>query len=344
MSTYTNTTDRASESWVRSGVLTGAKDLIVELTGDPLAVCASSGVPLRALSEGDFPLTGTQVVEFLEQAARQTKQESFGVQLAGRQSLAVLGPVWLLMQSASTVLEMLQDLARYFMLLTRGAHVTASQSPEGLTIGYSLSPSIRVADVQTIELGIALLCNELRGYAPRGWQPPLVEFRHSAPRNLNLHRKIFGPNLVFDQAHNAVLIDHDLLKSPISSGSALRHRLIEALLDNRTGATHSDLVLKVEETVRAMLPFSECSRSQIASALRLSERTLQRRLAEGGERFGAIRDRVRADLALRYLRQSRLSQSEIAEILGFSDVTAFCRAFRRWHGITAGKVERGSRL
>lgn len=343
MSTYTDAIDRAPESWVRSGVLAGARDLIGELKGDPRAVCASSGVPLHALNEGDFPLTGTQVVGFLEQAARQTKQESFGVQLAARQNLAVLGPVWLLMQSASTVLEMLQDLARYFMLHTRGAHVTASRTQEGLAISYSLSPGIPVSDVQTIELGVALLCNELRGYAPRGWQPALVEFRHSAPQNLTLHRKVFGPNLVFDQARNAVLIDRGLLKGPIASGSTLRHRQIEALLDNRRGATHSDLVLKVEETVRAMLPYSECSRQQIASALRLSERTLQRRLSERGDSFGAIRDRVRADLALRYLRQSRLSQSEIAEILGFSDVTAFCRAFRRWHGITAGKVDRGSR-
>ncbi|WP_183082166.1 AraC family transcriptional regulator [Paraburkholderia sp. BL23I1N1] len=344
MSTYPDTAHRAPESWVRSGALTGARELIIELGGDPEAVCLSAGVPSQSLNEGDFPLTATQFVSFLEQAARQTKHESFGVQLAAKQSLAVLGPVWLLMQSASTVLEMLQDLARYFMLHTRGAQVMASRTAEGLSIGYSLSPGIPVSDVQTIELGIAVLCNELRGYAPRGWQPSLVEFRHSAPQDLGLHRKVFGSNLVFDQARSTVLLEHDLLKGPIVSGSMLRHRQIEALLDTRRGATPKDVVLKVEETVGAMLPYSACSRQQIASALRLSERTLQRRLAECGESFGAIRDRMRAELALRYLRQSRLSQAEIAEILGFSDVTAFCRAFRRWHGMTAGKVDRASRL
>ncbi|WP_196491498.1 AraC family transcriptional regulator [Burkholderia diffusa] len=344
MSTYTDATARAPESWVRSGALAGARDLITELNGDPQAVCLASGVPLHALGEGDFPLTGTQVVAFMEEAARQTRQECFGVRLAERQSFAVLGPVWLLMQSASTVHEMLQDLARYFILHTRGAQVTASQTPEGLAINYSLSPSIRVADVQTIESGLALLCNELRFYAPRGWQPPYVEFRHSAPKNVALHRKIFGPNLVFDQARNAVSIDHELLQRPIASGSTFRHRQIENLLDNRRDTKRGDLVSKVEETIRAMLPYSECSRPQIASALRLSERTLQRRLADDGDNFGAIRDRVRADLALRYLRQSRLSQGEVAEILGFSDVTAFCRAFRRWHGITAGKIDRNSRI
>jgi AraC-like DNA-binding protein len=66
----------------------------------------------------------------------------------------------------------------------------------------------------------------------------------------------------------------------------------------------------------------------------MSERSLQRRLAEAGMTFQQLRDRVRADIALKYLRQSSLGAAQIGEILGYSGPAAFSRAFRRQHGFS----------
>ena len=92
--------------------------------------------------------------------------------------------------------------------------------------------------------------------------------------------------------------------------------------------------------MRALMPFADCSREEVARLTLLSQRTLQRRLAEAGTSFQDLRDRVRADIALKYLRQSSLQAAQIAEILGYSEPAAFTRAFRRQHGLTPSAARR----
>ena len=86
--------------------------------------------------------------------------------------------------------------------------------------------------------------------------------------------------------------------------------------------------------MRALLPFSPCNRESVAQIVNLSQRSMQRRLADAGTSFQRLRDRVRADIALKYLRQSNLRAAQIGEILGYSEPAAFTRAFRRQHGFT----------
>jgi AraC-like DNA-binding protein len=81
----------------------------------------------------------------------------------------------------------------------------------------------------------------------------------------------------------------------------------------------------------------------VAQALGQPVRTLQHRLGIQGQRFKDIKDRVRADLAMKYLRHSQLGLSEIAEILGYSELSAFSRSFRRWHGRPAQSVRHETR-
>jgi AraC-like DNA-binding protein len=91
---------------------------------------------------------------------------------------------------------------------------------------------------------------------------------------------------------------------------------------------------KVEGVIRALPPFSSCTRWRVAQIANMSQRSLQRRLAESGTTFKQLRDRVRADIALKYLPQSNLQAAQISEILGYSEPAAFSRAFRRQHGFS----------
>ncbi|TFZ55089.1 AraC family transcriptional regulator, partial [Methylorubrum sp. Q1] len=86
--------------------------------------------------------------------------------------------------------------------------------------------------------------------------------------------------------------------------------------------------------------------SRIAQTLGTSQRTLSRRLTEEGLSFESVLEEMRRDLALRYLRDTRLSISRIAWLLGFREATAFTHAFRRWTGRspTEARVERDRAL
>ena len=328
--------------WVRSGVLAGAAELLAELGVDADALAADCGLDPSARSQPDLPLPGDAVVAFFEGAAERSGIEDFGIRLASRQDLSVLGPLWLTMRSAQTVRDALQVLVQFFVVHTSGALVGVEPHADGgATVSYALSAGVSARDRQTIELGLALLCNELRQHCGAAWVPRAATFTHDRPKSLASHRRAFGPRLQFAQERNAVWIDRGCLDTVLSSHSMRTHAQLTKLLVCRVDGAQA-VAAKVEGAMRALMPFADCSREQVARVANLSQRTLQRRLAEAGTSFQQLRDRVRADVALKYLRQSSLHAAQIAAILGYSDPASFTRALRRQYGLTPSALRRGA--
>ena len=318
-------------SWVRSGALVGAPGLVAELGGDVADLARNAGIDIAAFDDPDFPVPTGSVVGFLETAATVCQCENFGLQLALRQDLSLLGPLWVLMQSATTVGEMLDDLARYFMLHTTGALISVASSPRHLIWNYSLAIGTGKDDRQTMELGIAILVQELKKVCPQ-WQPEQVSFRHNPPKDLRLHRKILGTNFLFNAERNAVFIDKAILTTPLHSGDPLAHQALASRLSDQRKQLPTLLSTQTETVIRSLLPVTTCDIAVVAKVLHVSTRSLQRNLTDADTNFSAMLDAVRADLALKYLRQSGLAVADIAEILGFSETSALTRAFGRWYG------------
>jgi len=321
-------------TWVHSGVLGGAADLVQELGGDPQALALQCGLEPAALDVEDLPVPGAAVVGFFEAAARVTACSDFGIRLASRQSFAILGPLWLMMRRARTVQDALEVLVGFFIMHTSGALVGLNRQADGSAfVTYSLVAGVSTRDRQTIELGLALLCNELRMHCGPQWMPRGVMFCHDRPPGRDNHRRCFGPVVSFNQDGNMLWLDAACLRAPLVIGSKPAHALLAPTLVSPVDEAQA-VAVKVEGVMRALLPFSSCSRRNVAQIVNLSERSLQRRLAEAGTTFQQLRDRVRADIALKYLRQSSLQAAQVSEILGYSEPAAFSRAFRRQHGFT----------
>jgi len=321
-------------TWVRSGVLSGAAHLVQELGGDPQALALQCGLDPAALDAQDLPVQGPAVVGFFEDAADATGCTDFGIRLASRQSFAVLGPLWLMMLRASSVQGALEVLAQFFIAHTNGALVGLHLQTDGSAfVTYSLVAGVSTRDRQTMELGLALLCNELRTHCGPSWMPRGVLFCHDQPSRLDSYRRCFGPALSFNQDRNAVWLDAACLRMPLAAGSGAAHAMLTPMLVSRVDDAQA-VAVKVEGVMRTLLPFSPCNRKNVAQLANLSERSLQRRLAEAGTTFQQLRDRVRADIALKYLRQSSLRVAQVGEVLGYSEPAAFSRAFRRQHGFT----------
>jgi AraC-like DNA-binding protein len=328
--------------WVRSGVLAGAAELLAELGVDADALAADCGLDPAALEQPDLPVPGEAVVGFFESAAERSGCEDYGIRLASRQDLSVLGPLWMTMRSAQTVRAALQVLVQFFVVHTSGALVGIEPQPDGsAVVSYALSAGVSPRDRQTTELGLGLLCNELRTHCGAAWLPRAALFAHGRPKSLASHRRIFGPRLQFEQERNAVWVDRACLDTALSGRSLATHAMLKKLLVSRVDGAQA-VASKVEGAMRALMPFADCGREQVARLTHLSQRTLQRRLAEAGTSFQDLRDRVRADIALKYLRQSRLQAAQIAEILGYSEPAAFTRAFRRQHGLTPSAARRSA--
>jgi len=325
-------------TWVRSGVLDGAADLVREQGGDPQRLALQCGLDPAALYAQDLPVQGHVVVSFFETAAEATGCADFGIRLSSRQSFAVLGPLWLAMLRAPNVQGALTVLAQFFIVHTNGALVGLETQADGSAfVTYSLVAGLNARDRQTMELGLALLCNEVRRHCGPDWMPRGVLFCHDRPESLDGYRRCFGPSSSFNQDRNALWLDAACLRMPLAAGLGAEHAVLTPML-----VSHMDdaqvVAVKVEGVMRALLPFSACNRESVAQLANLSQRSLQRRLAEAGTTFKQLRDRVRADIARKFLRQSNLGVAQIGEILGYSEPAAFTRAFRRQHGYTPSQA------
>jgi AraC-like DNA-binding protein len=170
-----------------------------------------------------------------------------------------------------------------------------------------------------------------------GWAPHEVQFCHGPPADVAPYQGLFGGPVRFDQSDNAMLFDRQLLSRPLRTAD---HQLL-AILEEHAGAVlaelpvaDDDLIGRLRQFVLDALPHDGAALSAAARALGMSTRTLQRRLQARGIVYAGLVDDVRRRLSDKYLADANLSLGEIAYLLGYSESSAFNRAYRRWTGRT----------
>lgn len=317
----------------------GADCLIRDLGGNVEMIADACGLPVTVFSDPEVPVDLAAGLDFLEQASKLCAKNDFGLLLAKRQDFSILGPLYALMLLSPTVGDAVNTLVRHLRLYSSGLLVSAEMVDDGLRIDYSPRAAKAERDRQTIELGLGLLAKFVRQHLASPWQPIYVQFRHARPQHTAEHLHAFGENVFFDQERNALCLDRPTLGMALQPHKS-QARLVLTRIDRHHGAfrqpghfREQGLVPRTDAALRALLPYGmNCTLATIAPQMGLSVRTLQRGLTDAGTCFEHIRDEVRADLALRYLRQSRMSVAEISAVLGYSQPSAFTRSFRRWHG------------
>lgn len=312
----------------------GADLLLAEYGVDVEAACQAAGIPSELFSHFDLPVALDAGIDFLELAARLTGREDFGLLLAQRQDLTIVGPIYAMMMTAGTVGEALAILAQQLRLHSSGLMLTTERTPDGLRLDYSLHVFEAERDRQVMELGIGLAANFVRGYAAGDWQPVYTQFRHAPPRGPTIHQATFGDTVSYHQERNAFCVDAATVARPVGQASADTRRILGRLMRQRLALEPDTLTPRVEAAIRALLPYgANCSIEAVANYVGTSVRTLQRRLDQNQASFGALRDQVRNDLARKYLTQSSLNLAEISEVLGYAQQSAFSRAFTRANGM-----------
>lgn len=323
-------------------VLTGAADVIAAQGGNPTRVAQRAKVPLAALFDPGLAVLGYAVVDFFELAAEECRCRNFGLLMAESSSLAVVGPVWSLLSTAGTIVQMVDDLVSNFEIFSEAAIVGLEQTDDGVVMSFEARAGHCDSELQLVEYALAITCNELRRHCPPDWQPETVQFRHAAPGDMSAHRQIFGPNLMFEQDRNAIYLGAGTLRQERRPDRPETRMAAERSLRELGDRHCASIAARVEAIIRSPGNLAT-SVGQASALVGATPRSLQRRLAYEGTSLKAIKDTVRSDLALKYVLQSSLAFGDIAEMLGYSELSAFTRAFRRWHGVPAIRIRRSER-
>jgi AraC-like DNA-binding protein len=329
---------------VKSIALRGCHNLIAELGGAPDRVARAAGIPASAFTDPDMSIDGAALASYFELAAMHCSTNDFGLRLARRQGLQILGPIWVLARSAGSVRDALSDICGHMGYFSSMVVIRLEDEGPNVALSYDLRVPGSVSTRQSVELGLASFCLELRSSLGPTWRPAAVQFRHAPPADLTAHRQVFGDMVLFDQDRNALLLERTAAMRPMRDHNERAYRAMAASIRLQTpGEVPCDEV-RVELAVRALLPSGRFDLPAVAAEIGVCSRTLQLRLKRRGASFQGIVDAVRIELAEKYLRHSRLSAAEIAELLHFADSSALSRFMRTKAGATPSEIRRGAAL
>ncbi|HEU4532618.1 MAG TPA: AraC family transcriptional regulator ligand-binding domain-containing protein, partial [Polyangiaceae bacterium] len=248
-------------------------------------------------------------------------------------------------RASATLRESLGRTARYLSLVVPGLEGSLEEAGGEATYrqrsARRAGAGARRAERRAHEYGLAHALSSCRRETGLELRPARVFFAHPRPPDIAPLYRFFGaPDLAFGAESSGFVLPAAALDAPTRSADprllATAVDLAEAALVDRPPARA--LSSLVAERLRAGLP--EASLEAVAGPLKLSPRTLQRRLEQEGTRFADVLDGVRQELARGLVKDVSLPLSEIAFRLGFADLATFSRAFKRWTGVAPGAFRR----
>ena len=165
-----------------------------------------------------------------------------------------------------------------------------------------------------------------------------VELRCPEPGFIADYQVMFSDNLRFGQSSTRVIFAAEALDLPVRRSQDelrcfLNHAPANILVRYRDA---NSLASQVKNALRALPAIDWPTSDALAQSLCMSPSTLRRRLAAEGVQYQAIKDSLREEQATRWLADSAISYADIAEQLGFADVSSFYKAFRKWTGTNPG--------
>lgn len=299
---------------------------------DPAPLFAQAGLDYAATAMAGmrFPVRG--MTRLWQLAVATTADPAFALDVPRYVRPATLHALGQSLRASLSLEDALLRMARYSRLVTDGAELALET--DGTTIAAVYLPprhDVPLADA-AYEAFMATAVQLGRALAGANDGLLACEFRHAAPADQRPYERFFGCPVRFGERRNRLVFDPAKLQAPLSGGDPQRVRSLDAAAAAYLARFDAAPVSqRVRELVIRRLPAGEPTRADIAAALRLTPRTLLRRLAAEGASYKDLLNDARRELALSYLRQGR-SAAEITYLLGFADPSNFTRAFKRWIG------------
>ena len=317
---------------VRSAALEGFSDLLVELSADPEPLLLQARINPRFLADPDHFISYRAVIRLLELAARETNCPHLGLLLSRKQGVSMLGAVGLYVQQAPNVRSAVEALVRYVYLHAQGARVALNVAGDRACITFGLEIPGLVQATQIVELSIGIGYNILRELCGPNWSPRAVKFCHDGPKQVRTHRRFFNSPVHFNRELNGLMFDASFLDNRVSNADNTLRRYLGSYLESLEISHPHDIVAQVRQLIRSSLATGDCAIEHVAQLLSVNKRTLQRQLKEQGTTFAELLESVRIDMARQYLSDSDVPLTQLTYILGYSELSVFSRAFKRWFG------------
>ncbi|KPP99453.1 AraC family transcriptional regulator [Marinobacter sp. HL-58] len=303
------------------------------LSVDTGTLLATAGIAETATGYERWPID--DITRLWHAAERCTGDPGFGLKVGAEFTPMSISGVGFALQSAATLREAVVMVQRFQRLISDGGRFQVLTGDTATWLVYHPRQGKLAFSPHQIEAVLAAVVGFASWVTGTSMRPLRVQFSQPRLGPLQGYQAAFHCPVEFEQAFSGVLIDNAVLDQPLPQAdpqlAQVHKRYTRARLEALS--MNSASVPEIRRWLSARLGPALPRRSEAAEALGISERTLARRLRDQGQTFDRLLDEVRRERALQAVADTRATLPEIAESLGFAEVSTFYRAFRRWTGL-----------
>jgi AraC-like DNA-binding protein len=296
-----------------------------------------AGLTSQRLKDRSARLPVQNQIQFLNLTANALQDEFLGFHLAQVPDLRELGLLFYVAASSETVGDVLLRAARYSSIVNEGLSLRCLEA-EDIRLVFDYVGIARHSDRHQIEFFMTVLIRLCRQLTGRRIVPSRARLAHRRSSHGGPElAEYFGGHITFGSRADQLTFVGSIKNIAITSADPYLNEILvancEQALSHRP-KNRGTLRSAVENAIVPLLPHGKVRAAEIAARLGLSQRTSARRLALEGVTFSEVLESLRGDLARQYLSDPNLSISRIAWLLGYEEVSAFTRAFKRRTGKT----------
>ena len=260
----------------------------------------------------------------------------FGLLVGQRATIQSFGLVGRLMTVSNTLGEALQEFVLGFPDQNRGAVPTLVVTDDLALLSFVVYQPNVEGVAQILDAALASTVVAIRAVCGAEWHPLEVMLPRTVPADTEPFRRHFQAPIHYNEETATLIFPAQDLDLPLPGSDPLLRSLVQEKVRSHKGGLHDDFPDDIRRLLRTQLAGHLSSADEIAHVLGVHRRTLSRRLMSraGGGGYRSLANETRYAVAQQLLRDTQIPISQVVAALGYSEASAFTRAFRRWSGVT----------
>jgi len=334
--TMTQTLSNPTYMSIASGYVALVHELCSERGISTETLFDKTGIDPALLESADASVAGEQFRTLINNAVTLTRDPNFGISYGLRLSIGTHGLLGYGFMCSQTIESALELMIKYHKLVFSIIEMQLDRRPERPVLRVELAPGMEDIEpviVDSFFSGLHTTARFLMGNTPSIIREARV--RHARPRSSFAYAQIFDYPVRFGYPVNELIFRESILKTPMPTHDPRSTKMVMAHCERqlRELTEYHHLPCRVEKLLRASqshLPGLD----ELAQQLHMHPRTLGRQLDKYDTSYRKLLDKVRAELAIKYLTYPDFSIEDVALKLNFNNTSSFYRAFKRWTGHT----------
>lgn len=293
----------------------------------------TAGIDPDCLADPDARIPLSQTTRLWAAVVAATGDEAFGLRVARHVNQTTFHALTVTTLVSDSLRDAMQRMSRYGRVVTDAARLEYGEDDGHCWLRLGHVPVEPPPAWQAVDAFAAIMVRTARALVGKDCGPERAEFARPVPAQPAVFEQMFRCPISFGVGHTRIIYTRELAERRLETANPALRAVNEALLDDMLRhRMRDDIVSTARDAISRLLPGNACSQQAVADALHVSQRSLQRKLADRGTSFRQLVETTRRELADRHLAAGRCSITEVAYLVGFSDASSFTRAYKRWTG------------